>query len=151
MANADLLLEYLVETRTHWGTRIYGDGRVDEYTDREMTFDGSDFVTRTVPLQWRPLTKLSSDELAQLRHAIQAAHFFTLPAHLEPSPGLKDGTTSAWTITLGGRQHHVTAHEAGADHNAALHRLSQVVQELTAAALQRTGASAVDGSASEIC
>jgi|GEM_PF-1574931 len=152
MANADLLLEYLVDTRTHWGTRVYSDGRVDEYSDRDMTFDGSDFVTRTVPLQWRPLTHLSPTELGRLKTAIQTAHFFALPAHIEPTPRLKDGTISAWTVKLDGQQHRVTAHEAGSAQNAALQQLSKVVQELTAAALQRSGDSAAATSAvGEVC
>lgn len=152
MTNSDLLLELLVTTRTEWGTRIYGDGRVTEYSDREMSFDGQDFVTKQVPLQWRPLTHLSEAELGKLRTAIQAAHFFSLPTHIEPTPHLKDGTTSTWAITLNGKQHRVVAHEAGSAQNAALQALSKTVQELTAAALQRAGDSTAGApAAGEVC
>ena len=149
MANSDLLLELLVKTKTEWGTRIYADGRVTEYSDRAVSFDGTDFVTERVPLQWRPLTHLSKDELDRLRAAIHDAHFFTLPARVEPDPRLRDGTHSTWTVTLDGKQHRVAAHEAGPTQNAALQALSKTVQELTAAALQRATDSPAVTSSSE--
>ncbi len=152
MANTDLLLEWLVDSGTQWGTRIYSDGRVEEYSDKDMTFDGKDFITRRVPLQWRPLTHLAAAEQHRLTSAIAAAGFFALPAQVAPAPRLEDGTTSTWTVARDGKQHRVTAHEAGAAQNAALQQLGKVVQEVTAAALQRAGDSAAETPvAGEVC
>ncbi len=147
MAHADLLLEWLVTTRTQWGTRISAAGQVEEYSDRTVSFDGRDFVTQSVPLQWRPLTHLSGAELDRLKAAIQTAHFFSLPARIEPDSRLKDGTTSTWTVTLDGQQHQVTTHESSAEQNAALQDLGKVVQAVTATALNRPDSSAIG----EVC
>jgi hypothetical protein len=139
MAHADLLLEYLVKAGTDWGTRVYSDGRVDEYSDKEMEFDGSKIVTHQVPLKWRHLAHLSADELARLQKAIQDAHFFTLPAHIEPKGGVKDGTINTWTVVRDGKKHTVTSRGTENGGSAALHGLSGLLQELTADALDRAG------------
>jgi hypothetical protein len=104
-----------------------------------MDFDGSKIVTHQVPLKWRHLAHLSADELARLRKAIQAAGFAALPAHIEPKGGVKDGTVNTWTVALDGHRHTVTTRGTENGGNAALHRLNELLQELTADALNRAG------------
>lgn len=135
MTEAELMVELMVYTKRTWGTRVFVDGRVDEYTDEEVRFEDGQFKTRPVPLEWRPLAHLTAEELAALKQQIRDGGYFDLPEEVKPDRPIMDGTTTTWKVVVDGTRHEVTTKGMEPP---VLASLRTTLQKLTAEALRRS-------------
>ncbi len=133
----DLLLEYRQEGRKTWAIRFYRNGLVKEYTDSEMKFEEDKFVTRSVPLTWREIARLSPAELEKVMAALRKANFFSLPDKVGDPKRIMDVTQSTWIANLDGKQKTVLAAGAEASSNPALELLREMIHEVTTDAFDR--------------
>lgn len=116
------VIEYLARARTTWGTRIYADG------DSEEWIEGAG---------WQPLVHVDDHALTALLGMVRESGFYALPASIEPTIPVRDGTTATWTIELDGRRHTVTARRLNFEPNPILQRLSDEVQRVIGEALNK--------------
>lgn len=137
MADSDLILEHTLHHRTPWAIRFYADGRVEEYSDQVMRFENDQIVTHQQPLEWRPLTKLSDEELDSLKDAVRQSGILSLPAQVGNPNQVQDGAVAEWYARLGERENRVAAWEPEASENPGLKELSVAIQTITAAAFNR--------------
>lgn len=140
MRGSNLLLELRIQTQRVWGTRLYTDGRVDEYSDQRITFVDGQFHYRDQPPEWRALTRYSPEEVARLEDLIRSTGALDLPARLEPAQPVLDGTIMIWDFWLDGRHHRVETHGTEANRHPALETLRRALERTTAEALRRAGA-----------
>lgn len=133
----DLLLEHTLKKRSPWAIRFYADGRVEEYSDQEMVFENNEIITRSLPLEWRPLTLLSAEELEALKDAIRQSGILELPEKVGDAQRVRDGAVSEWYARLGGKEIRLTAWEPDASQHPGLKELSVAIQTITAAAFNR--------------
>jgi len=138
MSESSPILQYVMYGQHTWGTRVFADGRVDEYSDQEvdLTEDG-DLKTRPVPLEWRSRTQLSAAEVQRLTDAVHRSQILDLPARLEPSGTVHDGSTTVWTINLDCKHHEVTARGSQQAKHPNLETLRTTFEDIVADALNR--------------
>ena len=132
-----LLLEHTLRKRSPWAIRFYADGHVEEYSDQEMVFENNEIVTHSLPLEWRPLTRLSKEELDALKDAIRQSGILELPEKVGDSQRVMDGAVSEWYAHLDDHENRLTAWEPQASKHPGLKELSVAIQTITAAAFNR--------------
>lgn len=137
MPQSVLLLEHTLHHRSPWAIRFYQDGHVEEYSDQTMSFENDQIVTREQPLEWRPLTRLSTEELDSLKDAIRQSGILTLPSQVGSPQQVLDGAVSEWYARLGDRENRLSAWEPQASQHPGLKELSVAIQTITAAAFNR--------------
>lgn len=137
MPDSELLLEHSLLKRSPWAIRFYQDGRVEEYSDQVMVFENNQVVTHQQPLEWRPLTILSDDELEALKDAIRQSDILNLPERVGQPVDVADGAVAEWYARLGDRENRLTAWEPQASNHPGLIELSVAIQTITAAAFNR--------------
>jgi len=138
MSESNLVLQYVMYGKHTWGTRVFANGHVDEYSDQIVDFtEDGDFKTRSVPLEWRSRTQLSADEMRRLNEAIRRSDILTLPTRLEPAGTVRDGSTTVWTIELDGKRHEITARGTEQARHPTLEALRSEFEEIVADALNR--------------
>lgn len=137
MPESDLLLEHTLHHRTPWAIRFFADGRVEEYSDQVMVFENDQIVTRQQPLEWRPLTQLSPEELDSLKDAIRHSGILTLPKQVGNPKQVQDGAVAEWYARLGERENRISAWEPEASEDPGLKELGVAIQTITAAAFNR--------------
>lgn len=137
MPQTDLLLEHVMHHGSPWAIRFYQDGRVEEYSDQTLDFENDQIVTNTQPLEWRPLTKLSVEELESLKDAIRQSGILALPNQVGSPEQVMDGAISEWYAHLGERENRLSAWEPQASQHPGLKELSVAIQTITAAAFNR--------------
>ncbi len=115
-------VEYLVRGRGAWGTRLFADGRTEEWTDAGG---------------WQPLVQVPAAEVAAFEELVRGGGYLELPAEVEPAAPPEDGTELTWTIELDGRRHRVTAREAGPYGSPVLRALDAELQRIVGEALNR--------------
>jgi hypothetical protein len=118
----DLFVEYLVRTRTTWGTRLHAEGRVEEWTDASG---------------WQQLVSVPPADVEAFASLVRRTGFFELPATIPADALVADGTLLSWAITLDGRRHEVTAREASSSRNPVLRELDAELQRIVGEALNR--------------
>jgi hypothetical protein len=133
-----LLLEYRQEGRKTWAIRFYRDGLVKQYSDSKMAFENDQIVTHSLPPAWRKLAQLSPAELEKLITALRQADFFSLPPEVGDPQGVMDATQFTWKLNLDGQQKTVRAVGSQASTNPVLKLLSELIQDVTADAFDRT-------------
>ena len=136
--SVDLIFEYRQEGRKTWAIRFYRNGLVEQYNDSTMAFEGDQFVTHPLPLAWRKLTQLSPVELEKLITSLRQSGFFSLPAEVGDPKGVMDATQFTWKLNLDGQQKTVRAVGSQASTNPVLKLLSELFQNVTAEAFNRT-------------
>jgi hypothetical protein len=136
--DSHLILEYRQEGRKTWAIRFYQDGLVKEYSDSTMTFEDDQIVTHTLPLAWRKLTQLSAAEFEKLTTALRQSGFFSLQTQIGDPAGIMDATWFTWIINLDGREKTVRAVGPQASTDPVLKLLSELIQDVTADAFDRT-------------
>ena len=134
----DLLLEYRQEGRKPWAIRFYRNGLVKEFSDSTMVFEDNQIVIHPLPLAWRNLTQLSTDELEKLTTALRQSGFFSLLQQVGDPIGMMDATWFTWMVNLDGQQKTVRAVGSQASTNPVLKILSELIQDVTADAFDRT-------------
>jgi hypothetical protein len=134
---AEILLEHSLEGRDDWQVRVYRDGRVEEYSERYMTYEDDEFITHQPPPKWRPLTTLSPEELERLISVLRSSDFFEMPDSLGDRDRILDGTLVTWSGYLDGKSKTVTAIGSQATHHPALKLLGETFDLITAAAFRR--------------
>lgn len=117
-----LEIEYIVRTRTVFGTRIHANGRSEE------THDGAN---------WEPLVQLSPAAMDELRTTAAEGGFFDLPANIQPEPDVRGGTTLVWSVSLGPRNHTVTARKGTNPLTNVLTQFAEVVERVVGTELNR--------------
>jgi hypothetical protein len=128
------IFQYMLQGQQSWGTRLFADGQVEEYSNTHVEFDEEKgFVQSRVPYAWRLRAQLKPSEVAQVLEAIEAAGFFDLPTTLSPEGEIDDGRQMVWAVTLDDRSHTVTDHTR----HPALEQLRQVFEGLVGQALSR--------------
>ena len=132
-----LLLEHTLHKNSPWAIRFYQDGRVQEYSDQTMSFENNQIVTHWQPLEWRPLTVLSAEELAALEDAIRQSDLLNLPEQVGSPAQVMDGAVAEWYARLGDQEKRLTAWEPQASKHPGLGELSVAIQTITASALKR--------------
>lgn len=142
-------LEYRVTAQRDWALRVYADGQVDEYSDERLEFVDGDFKPIALPLEWRGLTRLTAQEVGQLRDMVRQLDFFQLPERLDAGSAVLDGAAIAWTIELDGRRHRVSGRGPEAGRHPELEALRVTLERMTAEALQRDAAGPASEAASE--
>ena len=128
---------YRQDGRQTWAYRFYQDGRVEEYSDSEMTFEDGKIVTREIPLAWRAITQLPPAELEKLVAIIRRVDFFALPDKLGVPSRANDAALFTWTVRLDGKKKTVVAAGAEATSHPAIKILRDLVQEVTTASFER--------------
>jgi len=118
----DLFVEYLVRGRGSWGTRLYADGRTEEWTDAGG---------------WQPLVRVAPTEVAAFEELVRTGGYLELPATIEPTVTPEDGSQLTWTIALGGGRHRVTERDTGPHWNPVLRALDAELQRIVGEALNR--------------
>lgn len=113
-------IEYMVQTRTTWGTRIRPSGRALEWTG------GPD---------WEPLVDLSEPAMTALAATVRESGFFDLPGEIAPEAPIRNGTVVTWKITLDGRRRTVRAQQIAGSPNPVLQLLNDEVQRHVGEAL----------------
>jgi hypothetical protein len=136
--SSKLLLEYRQEGRKIWAIRFYLDGLVQEYSDSTLAFEDDQVVTHTLPLAWRKMTHLSAVELEKLTTTLRQADFFSLPSQVGDPKGVMDATWFTWKVNLDGQEKTVQAVGPQASTNPVLKLLSELIQDVTADAFDRT-------------
>lgn len=131
------MIELMVRTSRVWGTRVFADGRIHEYTDREVRFVDGQFQEKTIPLTWRPLTQLTAEERQQLAQIIDEIGFFGFPAQVAQPNRQLDGATVVWQVRLHGKVHQVKRQGTSASMEPGLEQLRKLIEQLTAVALRR--------------
>jgi len=134
---AKLLLEYRQEGRKTWAIRFYQDGQVMEYSDSEMAFENGEIITRTRPLAWRKLVRLSSEELKKLHSAMERADLASLPAQIGEANRTSDGVCHIWIFKDGSQTKTIYAYDPEASSSESLYLMSETIQTLTADAFER--------------
>ncbi len=114
------MVEYLVRARSTWGTRLYVDGRTEEWQD---------------PAGWRPLVKVAPSEVAAFVELARGRGFLDLPEVLAGGESVDDGSAVSWSITVGGRRHRVTARATGSSLDPVLRALNDALQLMIGRAL----------------
>lgn len=137
MIQAELLLEHSLEGHEDWRVRVYRDGRVEEFSDRYMTYDGGEFITHQQRPKWRPLTTLSSEEMEKLISALRSSDFFEMPDTLGDRARISDGTLVTWSGYLDGKKKTVIAMSSQATHHPALKLLGETLDQINASAFRR--------------
>jgi len=89
------VIEYLVRTRSTWGTRIHADGSAEELTDELAG--------------WQPHVQIPRDEVTKLIAFAEEQGFFDLPSVISPDIEADGATAVEWTIEHEGQRHTVTA------------------------------------------
>ena len=117
-----LFVEYLVQTRSTWGTRLHADGSTEEWSDAGG---------------WQPLVRVSADEVALFAALVRDGGFFALPAEIGDAEDPEDAALLSWTIELDGRRHCVAAREASSSRNPVLRDLDAELQRIVGEALNR--------------
>jgi hypothetical protein len=135
---SQLILEFRQEGRKIWAIRFYQDGLVKEYSDSTMVYENDDFITRPIPLAWRKLTQLSAAELEKLTTTLRQSYFYALPTQVGDPEGIMDATLYTWIVNLDGRKKTVHAVGSQASNHPLLKMLSELIQEVTADAFDRT-------------
>jgi hypothetical protein len=115
-------IQYMGHARTSWGTRIYPDGRSEEW----VAGPG-----------WQPLVQLEVADVQALQAWVSDGGFFRLPPVIEPSHEADDGMTEEWTIELDGKHHTVTTRAQRVKPDPLLRSLYEEVQRLVGEALNR--------------
>ncbi len=118
----DVFVEYLVRTRTTWGTRLHADGRVEEWTDATG---------------WQPLVSVPSADVEAFADLVRRTGFFELPAAIGADGLVADATHLSWAIVLDDRRHQVSAQEASSSRNPVLRELDAELQRIVGEALNR--------------
>jgi hypothetical protein len=137
MTKAELLLEHSLKGHEDWQVRIYRDGRVEEYSDRYMTYEDGEFITHRQRLKWRPLTTLSPEEMERLIGVLRSSNFFEMPDSLGDRARISDGTLATWSADLDGKRKTVTALGSQATNHPALKLLGETFDMITANAFRR--------------
>ncbi|MCJ7626634.1 MAG: hypothetical protein MUO76_24335 [Anaerolineaceae bacterium] len=137
MKQVELLLEHSLEGREDWRVRIYCDGRVEEYSDRYMTYEEGEFITHQQRPKWRPLTTLSAEEMERLIGVLRSSDFFEMPDSLGDRDRILDGTLVTWSASLDGKKKTVTALGSQATHHPALKLLGETFDLISASAFKR--------------
>jgi hypothetical protein len=115
------VIEYMVQTRRTWGTRVYADGEAEEWVDDRSG--------------WRPLVRVPSGEVTALLEFARDEGFFALPSDLDPASDAEDRTTVRWTLEREGQRHSVQA--AGGQSQPLLLALNDRLQLAVGHALNR--------------
>jgi len=134
----DLILEHRQEGRKTWAIQFYRDGLVKQYSDSKMEFENDQIVTHSLPPAWRKLAQLSPAELEKLTTALRQSDFFSLPPQVGDPKGVMDATWFTWMVNLDGQQKTVRAVGSQASTNPVLNILSELIQDVTADAFDRT-------------
>jgi hypothetical protein len=139
MAEETPILQYVMYgNNITWGTRVFANGRVDAYTDREVSFtDAAEFRARLLPLRWRSRTQLSATDIQKLRKIITDSEFFRLPSLIGGEVVVQDGSKTVWNICLNGKTHEVIANGADAARDPTLENLRVTFETFVAEALSR--------------
>ena len=137
MTQSEILLERSTEGRTQWRQRIYHDGRVEDYTDRDLNFENDDFVEIRIPLKWRERTVLLPAEIDELIEVVHSSGFFDLPDSLTVEGRLFDASVTTWTANLPEGQKTVVAVGRHATEEPAIKLLRETITRLTAGAYRR--------------
>ena len=137
MKQAELLLEHSLKGREDWQVRVYHDGRVEEHSDRYMTYEDGEFITHRQRPKWRPLTTLSAEELERLIGVLRSTDFFGMPNSLGDRARISDGTLVTWSANLDGKKKTVTAIGSQATHHPALKLLGETLDLINASAFDR--------------
>lgn len=116
-----LFVEYLVQGRTSWGTRLHADGRSEEWTDAGG---------------WQPLVRVPGPDVASFADLVRRSGFFDLPASID-AEGIEDAPLLSWTIELDGRRHRVDASDPGPALDPILRDLDIELQRIVGEALNR--------------
>lgn len=117
-----LYVEYLVQTRSTWGTRLKADGATEEWSD---------------PGGWQPLVQVSPDEVAGFAALVRDGGFFALPEEIGGAEAPEDAALLTWTVELDGRRHRVAARESSSNRNPVLRDLDAELQRIVGEALNR--------------
>lgn len=117
-----LSVEYIVQSRSTWGTRLQADGATAEWSDAGG---------------WQPLVRVSPDEVAGFAALVRDGGFFALPEEIGGAQAPEDAALLTWTIELDGRRHRVAAREASSSRNPVLRDLDAELQRIVGEALNR--------------
>ena len=130
------ILQYIVYGKRTWGTRVFTNGQVDEYSDQavEVTPDG-DFKTHLVPLDWRSRAHLTPPQVEHLKTAIANSDFFDLPTSQPLRGRVRDGATTVWTIHFNQVCHEVNVQGTEQANQATLVLLQNTLEDLVADSL----------------
>src|SRR5579859_1608191 len=133
------LLQYVLTTgQRTWGTRLFADGRVEEYSNVGVVVrDDGNFAAHGQPLKWRRRAQLTPAEVQQLTQVIAGSDFFDLPAQLGAPGQVRDGSTIVWTLSAGGKQHEVTAYGPDQQSQPTLEKLRTTFEAMVTEALNR--------------
>jgi hypothetical protein len=131
-AGSGLRVEYLVRTRSTWGTRLDADGQAEEWTDASG---------------WQPLPPVAAEDVAAFADLVRGSGFFDLPDALGDPGAVDDGSELTWTVELDGRRHRVIAREAGSNRDPVLRGLNDELQRIVGAALARRADAADEAAA----
>ena len=132
------IFQYVRRAQGVWGTRVFADGLVEEYSDEEIDFsEAGQLIARAVPLAWRFRAQLTPAETQRLVNAIRQSLFFTLPVQFTTPPPALDGATVVWSAALDGEQHEVTTRGHAQERHPTLEGLRVLFEELVADALNR--------------
>ena len=137
MESTEVLLERRQEGRQVWAQRVYHDGRVEDYRDRDLVVEEGNFVEHKIALKWRPSTILRPEEVNELIQALHSSGFFDLPEEIGDSSEYFDAPVFTWTVNLEDRQKTVIVVGPDATHNPAIKLLRELLTELTAAGYRR--------------
>ena len=137
MTQPEILLERKTEGRRPWAQRIYRDGRVEDYTDRDMDFENDEFVEIRIPLKWRQRTVLLPEEIEELITLVHSSGFLDLPASLSAEGKQFDASTTTWLVNLPEGTKIVAAVGRHATENPAIKQLRETITRLTAGAYRR--------------